>query len=1200
MPAGRKKAVFEPIAPDFDLSELVENTPHFQYVDRISCDMIDQQGMEAFDRLVLLHVIIAGKPLVVDGYQTRLDPWTFASKWLVDNHGEQVEDARDLTKKTSIPLTIGHYIKNMDKLTDQFFENGNNYKDTKSRQRIYLKDIDCPPVWQDKLREQLPPNLFYLNDNTGETGGAGALDEPAPTGGRRKGRGIAPAGDLMSSLPPLMRADNLMCYIGHEGTYTPAHREMCASLGHNIMVEASDLAGEDGKPQKPGSSIWFMTETKDRQIVQEYWLSALGHDIEVENHFAQVAAWKHAPFTTYVVEQRPGDFILIPPLAPHQVWNRGTRTMKVAWNRTTVETLEHAVKEALPNARMVCRDEQYKNKALIYYTLQKYSNLLMRVRDQLQTASSPQEASKLRQSRKIRQLQKDFKRLFNLFKDVLVSEMFASDLPTERNVQFNPFDSNITCAYCRGNIFNRFLTCPGCENALGTAEPEPYDICMECFTMGRSCGCIAKFRWAEQFKWKELASKFEIWRRQYAELRDPRKDEPAPLPLNEERAKMKTKTLAQICQEQLKRRPKININDPQQQLEELEDDQDDGEDVQVDDDGRVRKPKKKLSAAYLKDHWSCHVCCHRHPKWKMVECGCGRKWCYGTLFRGFDKMPVSIMENLNWKCPHCLGVCMSGQCKNNPKQQPYEPKGTLLGHDTKLVADVRSVESLVDFSVSNLNWLKESAQGVPGNNQRLWKRQEEAARAKADDPSLEDDHYAIDNENGDQTSMNGIDYEMGTADPALNPSIDDALDPALAGNAHGTDFVAPSAIMLNPPPSRIDDEDEDDDDVSNTIATDSVRGKKRRNNSADIEGTVKRRQLAKKHQRAASNANSSEVSGAAKQYRKEQHRKALEEARRQGRYIMVSASLKGKSHIVRLQIDPGRLARALKGTRHDDDNVLLRSDIVVANAPPATITPSDSANKSSKHVRIRVERDEDFGSRQRPRKNRPLDSQGKRLPKGYEEVEIGSDSDLSSSEDEENADVSTATMAAGSGNGSGRRRRISAWQAQRHADGLDGTLDELPVSFKDGSIRSRRRSVRNNEAANPSRVSKPSTSAPSTLPAKKDNSRALVGRVADESLSSSDADDDHDEGEDTNEQSDAAMEENENDANRIAKLSALGLVDDEFGNAEELDDDEDVAIKPVAMTTKRTAVVVPRPGFRAANAGPGSSPVQRTGSRKAR
>ena len=45
MPASRPRAAFEPIAPDFDIKALVEGNQNFSYVDRISCDMIDQQGL---------------------------------------------------------------------------------------------------------------------------------------------------------------------------------------------------------------------------------------------------------------------------------------------------------------------------------------------------------------------------------------------------------------------------------------------------------------------------------------------------------------------------------------------------------------------------------------------------------------------------------------------------------------------------------------------------------------------------------------------------------------------------------------------------------------------------------------------------------------------------------------------------------------------------------------------------------------------------------------------------------------------------------------------------------------------------------------------------------------------------------------------------------------------------------------------------
>lgn len=69
------------------------------------------------------------------------------------------------------------------------------------------------------LKELTPAGLFYLNDSTGEPGGPGALEEI----GERKGRGVG-------------RAENLMYYIGHEDTYTPSHREICASLGQDIAV----------------------------------------------------------------------------------------------------------------------------------------------------------------------------------------------------------------------------------------------------------------------------------------------------------------------------------------------------------------------------------------------------------------------------------------------------------------------------------------------------------------------------------------------------------------------------------------------------------------------------------------------------------------------------------------------------------------------------------------------------------------------------------------------------------------------------------------------------------------------------------------------------------------------------------------------------------------------------------------------------
>ncbi|KAF1940861.1 hypothetical protein EJ02DRAFT_435250 [Clathrospora elynae] len=1021
MPAARPRASFEPIPPDFDVRTFVETADNFQYVDRISHEMIANNGMEQFEKLILLHVIIGGKPLVIDGFEEVLDPWTFTPSWLRDNHGEKVENARNLSTKENIPLTIKHYLRHMAKLTDQFFDEPKQYRD-KARQRIYLKDIDCPQVWQDKLKENIPSGLFYLNESTGVPGGPGALDEL----GGRKGRGIARAGDLMSSLPPEMRAENLMCYIGHEGTYTPSHREMCASLGQNIMVNASNHMSEDGKPERPGSSIWFMTETKDRHLVSEYWLSVLGHDIEVENHFAQLVAWKKAPFKTYVVEQRPGDFILIPPLAPHQVWNRGTRTMKVAWNRTTVETLELALNEAIPNSRVVCRDEQYKNKAIVYYTLLKYSSLIKSARAQVEAGG--EQANAIQRSVKVRQVQRDFKRLFDLYKNILLSEMYAPD--SREHPEFIPYDSNVTCAYCRCNIFNRFLSCKSCNTMFSSEIEEPYDVCMDCYCMGRSCGCQSGYTWVEQWKWKDLIHKYEEWRAQIIDI-DGHVTENTPLALQEERRYFGKKTLAQVCQEQLRVRPFVDIKNP-----EPEGASEDEEPV-VDEYGNVKKVVNRKSKQWLAKHKSCHVCLHRHPKWKMAFCSnCDLSYCYGTLFRAHDMMPVNVMEAHNWKCPHCRRVCNTGACRRDPRQHPYEPKGTLLGHDTKKVADVRSVECLVDFSVSNLNWMRKEEGMAQSAMQR---RMEQADVDKMADPSL--DARFVDEDHA--YTRYGITY---SPVEDTNGNVNESGDGVHAGPSGGPLQLDANGESYYPDPDM-------DGDIPRL-------GQKRgRDEQEDEDGKKRRKSKAKKPKKknddTARTLQPKNASG--KQYQKEVQRKLLEEAKREDRFILVAARMKGKSRVVKLSLAAGHLEQIRQRPVPERPEVIRQRtpEEVDASGDMRSILQSDVMPKSNalksvaekekdaKTYRVRVEEDDAYSTRKRTTEtNGPAKPGRPRGSRRFEEITLESDEELGGEDDEAEY--------------TGRpRTRASNWLARRNEGGED-LPTELPQDFRDGAVRPNR------------------------------------------------------------------------------------------------------------------------------------------------
>lgn len=626
-----------------------------------------------------------------------------------------------------MPISISQYLNDMGKQTGQW--NKNNYNDP-DRQRIYLKDINCPKLWHDKLKEQIPPCCFYLNESTRELGsprsvGDPNLSEPGTIKGTGvAGTGVARTGDLMSCLPTAMRAENLMCYIGHEGTYAPAHREICASLGQNIMVEASGTVDEHGERCEPGSSIWFMTETKERHLVSEYWLSTLGHDIEMESHFAQIDAWKEAPFKTYVVEQNVGDFVLIPPLAPHQVWNRGTRTINIAWNRTTVETLEMAMNEALPRARIVCRGKQYKTKAIVMFALERYSNLLKLVDTEKQTPVDRQDKPDPTYSLKVRQVQIDFRRLFSLFSEIMLSEMLPPIAAKEKRVQYLPYDSYVTCSYCRCNIFNRFLICTSCTVPLENGEEDTYDICMECYVMGRSCKCISRYIWVEQFLWQDLVQKHERWRLQILGFDGNRVTEKSPKSLELQRKDKTNKALAQVCYEQLKIRPWCDPEKNQENSLEkspLEDDR-------VNADDTTRKPWNRIrrSEKFPQETARCHISRQLEPRWKVAICECGRGYHYESLFRAFDVMPLTVMEDPGWKCPYCLKICSCAQCRELPGMRPFEPKGTMLGRDTSKVTDPRSVESLVDFSHSNFRWIKKARDSNYREVNRLLRRKDKA------------------------------------------------------------------------------------------------------------------------------------------------------------------------------------------------------------------------------------------------------------------------------------------------------------------------------------------------------------------------------------------------------------------------------------------------------------------------------------------
>lgn len=76
------QAKFDPIPPDLDLNALVDRTPNFKWVQRVSRNQIRNLGQQEFEKVVLMHVILGGKPLVIDGWESVLPKWLFSADWL--------------------------------------------------------------------------------------------------------------------------------------------------------------------------------------------------------------------------------------------------------------------------------------------------------------------------------------------------------------------------------------------------------------------------------------------------------------------------------------------------------------------------------------------------------------------------------------------------------------------------------------------------------------------------------------------------------------------------------------------------------------------------------------------------------------------------------------------------------------------------------------------------------------------------------------------------------------------------------------------------------------------------------------------------------------------------------------------------------------------------------------------------------------
>lgn len=322
---------------------------------------------------------------------------------------------------------------------------------------VYAKDIVCPEEYRTAMNDFIPGYLLPLGDN-----------------------------DLFSLLDNRLQAKNLMCYVGQDDTGTALHRDLCGTMGHNVMTTGSpgafaewyvvvnedrdkllkvEARDKDGKKTKFSSSV--AANGGSFQDTDRSWL----FQRQVNAYNSQNPDSK---LKVQVIVQRPGDLVIIPSRAYHQVRNVGV-SGKIAWNRITPQTLEYAFEDQIPLYQLICRPEVYKCKAIVRYSLQNWLDSIRNLNPSETEAINNIPAMKYGRETFIENARK----LLGLYLyKVLLPEMLDQDNQDGIAVDVEDDDCSVKCDFCHGDVFYRYYHCAECDD---------YDLCMNCYALGRSC-----------------------------------------------------------------------------------------------------------------------------------------------------------------------------------------------------------------------------------------------------------------------------------------------------------------------------------------------------------------------------------------------------------------------------------------------------------------------------------------------------------------------------------------------------------------------------------------------------------------------------------------------------------------------------------------------------------------------------------------
>ncbi|KAL2867078.1 uncharacterized protein BJX67DRAFT_372221 [Aspergillus lucknowensis] len=287
------------------------------------------------------------------------------------------------------------------------------------RESLYAKDLHCPQEWVKSFESILPSSLRHL----------GSLD-------------------LFRVLPKETTPEVLMAYVGTRKSFSGFHRCFSATVALNLMIESEG----DG----PGS-ICFGTDSESQERYDRF-MEERGKSAHTDWANVSINDLRSADFPIYIADQRPGDLVIFPTAAAHQVWNISPMVTRVVWNVMHAKSLASFFDYVQPVYQKRCHTDTGRVPLIPMYALQ--------------SGACEREEETL---------------LLDVFRQLVDDE----DTGRESILSIKTVDTQgavIECNFCGLTIWNRHLRCEICGD---------FDLCLPCFVSGRSCKHVADYTWAE-------------------------------------------------------------------------------------------------------------------------------------------------------------------------------------------------------------------------------------------------------------------------------------------------------------------------------------------------------------------------------------------------------------------------------------------------------------------------------------------------------------------------------------------------------------------------------------------------------------------------------------------------------------------------------------------------------------------------------